>query len=810
MWNKKGFTLIEIIIAMAILGIVAVSVLAGFSNFYSMMVATKNFTEEAFQAQQNIELQIQEIKNQVLAGNTPLGRQSYTLFEGTANQRTVQGYPRAALIGSSGVIHTIVADFRMPVFQVATISNVGIDLWRGSSKVSHAYASTPSLNIRSRTPVITDPNNVNLMNLHKWYVSREGFNIPMIENPEEPEIGVKYPRFPDDYIIIPNEISSNLNNILSSYRGRHILYTITPAAKSGKMGATVPSNPIFISGLPIINGLMLHLDASYINKEDSNQVRVITPDEVFSKKWLDLSPSSHDAVQNLNDSQPRLKELEYNANQWGKSLIGNYGASMSTGSFSPNNTTNLSVVISAKIKQNHGGSPHNLIIDGGSGSWGFGWADSGSLSYYLRNETGDDYYATQSKIPDYDWHVFTGIITEDSLTFRIDGNEVVIPIDSSVSPINIGPVKINWYSQLEIGEILIYDRDISGQDLESVEEYLYNKYNPTAEAVTILSLNNMNQKIIKGEVFTMPSRVTANMSNGTVQDVLVTWNPSTIETSTQGIKTSQGVAVLDETKTMTLTVNVLSIMSLDNIINTVYLNSPYLMPSVWATMSDGSKKNVSVTWNPSTIDTSTLESKTSVGTAVLDSTKTMTLRVNVVPKPVSGVTLNKAATNLPIGGNETLVANVNPPDASNKNVAWSSSNPYVATVNNSGTVTAHNQGTAIITVITEDGGFTDTCTITVNNPLKATSISNGSNVRRQFSLTFNKNIQSTTSPQGSINYINHNVVTFTRSSDFSHNTDLHLTVISADGETSTITVRLNRTGFIFYQYNWSIVNQTNN
>ncbi|TCT16901.1 prepilin-type N-terminal cleavage/methylation domain-containing protein [Natranaerovirga pectinivora] len=480
MWNKKGFTLIEIIIGLAIIGIIAISIIASFSNMYVMTSATKNFTDEVFQSQQEIELQMQEVKNQVILGSTPAGQQSYIIFQGTPYQRSVKGYPREVYVGSSGMIYTIVADTRMPEFEVATISNVGIDLRSGSNIISHAYISTPSLNIRSSTPVITDPNNVNLMNLHKWYVSRAGFNIPMIENPEEPEIGVKYPRYPNDYIIIPNETLSNLNNIHSSYRGRHIIYTITPAAKSGKMGVTIPSNPVFISGLPITEGLVLHLDASYINKEDTNQVRTINSNEIYAKRWLDLSSSKRDAIQNQNVSQPQLVELEYSANQWGKSLRGYQGVTMSTGLFSPNNTTNLSVIVSAKIQENHSGSPHNLIINGGSGSWGFGWNDSGSLCYYLRNAINDHYYASQSKTPDHDWHVFTGIITQNNIIFRIDGNEVVVPRQLPVSSINIGPVRINWHSQLEIGEIIIYNRDISGQDLETVENYLYNKYSPTA------------------------------------------------------------------------------------------------------------------------------------------------------------------------------------------------------------------------------------------------------------------------------------------------------------------------------------------
>ena len=67
--------------------------------------------------------------------------------------------------------------------------------------------------------------------------------------------------------------------------------------------------------------------------------------------------------------------------------------------------------------------------------------------------------------------------------------------------------------------------------------------------------------------------------------------------------------------------------------------------------------------------------------------------------------------------NETvqLNAEVLPVDTTNKNVTWSSNKTNVATVSAAGLVTAKAYGTATITATTEDGGFTSTCAITVEN-----------------------------------------------------------------------------------------------
>ena len=80
---------------------------------------------------------------------------------------------------------------------------------------------------------------------------------------------------------------------------------------------------------------------------------------------------------------------------------------------------------------------------------------------------------------------------------------------------------------------------------------------------------------------------------------------------------------------------------------------------------------------------------------------------------VTGVTLNKSSLELAQGGSEKLVATVQPTNAANKNVTWSSNAPGVATVSSNGTVTGVSPGTAVITVTTAEGGFTATCSVTV-------------------------------------------------------------------------------------------------
>lgn len=81
--------------------------------------------------------------------------------------------------------------------------------------------------------------------------------------------------------------------------------------------------------------------------------------------------------------------------------------------------------------------------------------------------------------------------------------------------------------------------------------------------------------------------------------------------------------------------------------------------------------------------------------------------------PATGVELNKPTLTISVGDEVKLVANVLPADATDKRVTWESSDKNVATVSATGAVTGVKDGTAKITVYTEDGDFSASCNVTV-------------------------------------------------------------------------------------------------
>ena len=79
---------------------------------------------------------------------------------------------------------------------------------------------------------------------------------------------------------------------------------------------------------------------------------------------------------------------------------------------------------------------------------------------------------------------------------------------------------------------------------------------------------------------------------------------------------------------------------------------------------------------------------------------------------VLGVILDKTSIDMEVGSTSTIKATVQPTNASDKTVTWSSNDEKIATVDN-GTVHAISAGTAVITVKTNDGDKTATCSVNV-------------------------------------------------------------------------------------------------
>ena len=81
---------------------------------------------------------------------------------------------------------------------------------------------------------------------------------------------------------------------------------------------------------------------------------------------------------------------------------------------------------------------------------------------------------------------------------------------------------------------------------------------------------------------------------------------------------------------------------------------------------------------------------------------------------VTGVKLDKTAITLKVGDSITLIAEIEPNEAGNQDVEWTSDDQSIATVDMDGKVTAVAEGKTKIRVTTLDGAFIAICEVTVD------------------------------------------------------------------------------------------------
>jgi uncharacterized protein YjdB len=136
--------------------------------------------------------------------------------------------------------------------------------------------------------------------------------------------------------------------------------------------------------------------------------------------------------------------------------------------------------------------------------------------------------------------------------------------------------------------------------------------------------------------------------------------------------------------------------------------------------------NQKVVWSSSntsvvSVDGTGLVRGVSPGTATItvttnESQKTASSTVTAANIAVSGVTVTPTAS-VGVNNSTTLVAAVQPANATNKTLTWSTSDAGIVSVSQSGVLTGLSPGTATVTVTTQDGAKTASSVVTVSNVL---------------------------------------------------------------------------------------------
>jgi uncharacterized protein YjdB len=221
----------------------------------------------------------------------------------------------------------------------------------------------------------------------------------------------------------------------------------------------------------------------------------------------------------------------------------------------------------------------------------------------------------------------------------------------------------------------------------------------------------------------------------------VTTATTTAATTTAATTTAATTTATQPSATTTVSVPSTPIVplgvTLDKDAHTLFLGSTLKLN---ATVLPASAVNKAVNWSSSNtavaiVDANGQVSAKSEGNATISVTtqeanltatcqitvkKLMIAPINPIvigPVKVTGVRLDRTMLDMTVGGfSTTLKPQIEPAQAQNKQVTWVSSNPAVATVDETGKVTPLKAGSARITVKTVDGGFTASSNVYVETP----------------------------------------------------------------------------------------------
>ena len=230
---------------------------------------------------------------------------------------------------------------------------------------------------------------------------------------------------------------------------------------------------------------------------------------------------------------------------------------------------------------------------------------------------------------------------------------------------------------------------------------------------------------------------TVNPSNAA--DKTITWTSS--DTSVAKVDEEGKVtAVSKGTATITATANDGSgkyascSVTVKRLVSSIQLNKSTLVlyrgasdvtETLAVTITPSDASNTAVTWGSSntsvaTVSSSGIVSGKSKGTAIITVTANdgsgVQATCNVeVKQYVTSISLNKGSLSLPIGAESTLsVTSILPDNANDKTYTWSSSDNAIATVDNSGKVTAKAKGKVFIRATANDGsGRFSSCSVVV-------------------------------------------------------------------------------------------------
>ncbi len=274
-YKRKGMTLVEVILAIALLGLISVSLITGFSSQLININRGTDITVQAMDAQSIFEDVIFDVKTKIQdhQQNQPLDDLMNALPEWTYESVTILGesfnMQKISKSYSEDVKeNTIYLSRRLAEIEKRpriSISGVLIDVSTDANDLVADLSLSPLPTLKA----VHDDNTSEIgfyVNLYRWWKSVPGKDIASL-------------RFPDDFSLVNvSQTTDILTNLLDNVgAGRYVALTVTPVDIHGFRGNTLmSSNYVFVKGAEWRIGSFPWADTNNDYNLDGNDVIIDT------------------------------------------------------------------------------------------------------------------------------------------------------------------------------------------------------------------------------------------------------------------------------------------------------------------------------------------------------------------------------------------------------------------------------------------------------------------------------------------------------------------------------------------------------
>ena len=371
---------------------------------------------------------------------------------------------------------------------------------------------------------------------------------------------------------------------------------------------------------------------------------------------------------------------------------------------------------------------------------------SGKPATYLRPGTEDGVRCTrcgewllqQEKYP---------VLTGKGIFWDVDSDGEVTALDATYILRNVASIEIPFVMDEAMGDA-DGDNLLTVMDATAIQRYLASlksffgigitlpNENTDRNLVSSIDLSDDNATIIRGQKVQISAAVSPE--NADSKDLLWTSSDPSVATVDHSGKVTAikyGTATIYATATdgsgvkgsCTITVEGIKVSSITLSSSTLNISKGQ-SKTLTATIVPSNADNKSLQWSSSDTSVATVDQNGKVtavkgGTATIYATATDgsgtkgSCAVSVEEINVSDITLSPVSLTLTKGQSKTLSATVSPSNAQNKTLQWFTDNHTIASVDQSGKVTALKAGTTYITAVATDGSDKRcSCPVLVSDP----------------------------------------------------------------------------------------------